>query len=84
MSSNLFKKVRIVHSPLEQRYLVEQKSIWSFRWVRVDVFEYVDVPSPSPFGCHDKIDAALEKAKKRAEILLARTVVWEQTNYFWY
>lgn len=82
--SNLFKSVRIVHSPLEQRYYVEQKNCWAFRWDRVESYEYVDVPSTSPHGCHDRNDKAFEKAKNKAEMLLARTVVWEQTNYFWH
>ncbi len=82
--SNLCKTVRIVHSPEDQRYFVEQKRIWSFHWRQVDVFDYTETPSTSPFGCHDTIDKALEKAKKLAQTLLARTVIWEQSNYFWH
>jgi hypothetical protein len=81
--SNLFKKVRIVHSPDEERYYVEQRRIWAWRWELVDVFGYVKVRSSSPHGCHDLVDDAFEKAKKKAEMLLARSVVWEQTNYTW-
>ncbi len=81
--SNLFKRVRIVHSPEEERYYVEQKRVWSFTWRQVDVFGYCKVRSTSPFGCHDLREDAYEKAKKTAEMLLARTVVWEQSNYFW-
>jgi len=33
-------------------------------------------------GCHDLMDDAFGRAKKKAEMLLARTVVWEQSNYF--
>jgi hypothetical protein len=83
--SNLFKKVRIVHSPLEFRYEVQQKNVIAFSWQTTDCFRYFeDKPSTSPFGAHDSIDEAFEKAKRRAETLLAKSVVWEQTNYFWY
>ena len=81
--SNLFKKVRIVHSPEEKRYYVEQKRVWSWGWQKIDVFGYVDVRSTSPHGCHDLAGDAFNKAKKNAEMLLARTVVWEQSNYTW-
>jgi hypothetical protein len=81
--SNLFKSVRIVHSPKEERYYVEQKKCWSFSWEKVDAFDYVKVRSSSPHGCHDLMDNAFERAKKKAEMLLAKSVVWEQTNYFW-
>jgi hypothetical protein len=81
--SNLFKKVRIVHSPEEERYYVEQKRVWSWRWQKIDVFGYVNVRSASPHGCHDLAGDAFDKAKKKAEMLLARTVVWEQSNYTW-
>lgn len=80
--SNLFKKVRIVHSPEEDRYYVEQCRVWSWRWKVVDVFGYVKVRSSNPLGCHDLSGDAFDKAKKKAEMLLARSVVWEQSNYF--
>ena len=73
--SNLFKQVRIVHSPVEKRYYVEQKLMWRFRWEKIDAFEYCEVKSTNPFGCHDLIDDAFNKAKKKAELLLAKTVV---------
>lgn len=79
--SNLFKKVRIVHSPEERIYYVEQCRVWSWRWQKVDGFYYVDVRSTSPLGCHDLAGDAFDKAKKKAEMLLARSVVWEQSNY---
>lgn len=81
--SNLMKKVRIVHSPEERRYYVEEKSVWGLRWKKTDTYHYVDVRSKHPFGCHDLVGDAFDRAKKRAETLLARTVVWEQSNYFW-
>ena len=81
--SNLFKQVRIVHSPEEKRYYVEQRRMWKLRWEKIDVFEYVDVRSAHPHGCHNLSGDAFSKAKKKAEMLLARTVVWQQTNYFW-
>lgn len=80
--SNLFKTVRIVHSPLEKRYYVEQKKVWRFTWDRTDIFAYVDKIESSPFGCHDLQNDAFQKAKNRADVLLSRTVVWEQSNYF--
>lgn len=82
--SNLFKKVRIVLSPVERRYYVEEKPVWGLRWHKVDTFEYVDVRSTSPHGCHDLRDDAFGRAKAKAELLLARSVVWEQTNYSWH
>ena len=81
--SNLFKQVRIVHSPEEKRYYLEQKRMWRLRWEKIDTFDYCDVVSTSPFGCRDLIDAAFSKAQKKAEMLLARVVVWERRNYFW-
>ena len=81
--SNLFKTVRIVHSPEERRYIVEQRRVWSWNWQRVDAFDYTDVRSTRPLDCHDLASDAFIKAKKKAEMLLARTVVWEQSNYFW-
>lgn len=80
--SNLVKKVRIVHSPEEHRYILEQCRVWSWRWEQVEAFGYVDVRSASPHGCHDLSGDAFNKAKKKAEMLLARSVVWEQSNYF--
>lgn len=80
--SNLFKKVRIVHSPEERRYILEQCRVWSWRWEQVEAFGYVDVRSSNPHGCHDLRGDAFNKAKKKAEMLLARSVVWEQSNYF--
>ena len=82
--SNLFKKVRIIHSPLESRYVVEQKSCFGFRWEMIENYDYVTVPNTSPYGVRDLPPAAFEKAKKKAEILLAKSVVWEQTNYNWH
>ncbi len=79
--SNLFKKVRVVHSPEEQRYYVEQCRIWSWKWERIESFYYVDIRSSSPRGCHDFASDAFDKARKKAEMLLARTIVWEQSNY---
>ena len=80
--SNLFKKVRIVHSPEEDRYYLEQCRVWSWRWQKVEAFGYVEVRSASPHGIHDLRGDAFQKAKAKAEMLLARTVVWEQSNYF--
>lgn len=81
--SNLFKTVRIVNSPEEKKYYVEQKRCWSFRWEKVDEYQYVEIRNSNPLGCHDFASDAFHKAKKKAEMLLARSVVWEQTNYFW-
>ena len=81
--SNLMKKVRIIHSPVEMCYYVEEKPVLGFRWKRVAPFKYVEKRDTSPLGCHDLASDAFAKAKAKAELLLARTVVWEQTNYFW-
>jgi hypothetical protein len=81
--NSLFKKVRIIHSPLEHKYVVEQKPPFSFRWQHVEYFDYVTVRNTSPHGPHDFPDEALERAKKKAETLLAKSVVWEKTNYDW-
>jgi hypothetical protein len=80
--SNLFKKVRIIHSPEERRYIIEQCRVWSWRWEQVDHFPYVDVRNSNPHSVHDLSGDAYDKAKKKAEMLLARSVVWEQSNYF--
>jgi hypothetical protein len=82
--SNLFKSVRIIHSPQERRYYLETKRLWQFRWECVDVFEYTDKRSGNLYEPHALIDEAYDRAKKKAELLLAKTVVWERSNYFWY
>lgn len=82
--NSLFKKVRIIHSPLEHMYVVEQKSPFSFKWRLVEYFDYVTVRNISPHGTHDFSDEAFERAKKKAETLLAKSVVWAKTNYDWY
>jgi hypothetical protein len=82
--SNLFKKVRIVHSPLQGRYYVQQKGVFGLRWIATDSYDYVAARDTSPHGCHDLIDDAFKKAQKRAETLLAQCVVWEKANYFWH
>lgn len=82
--SNLFKKVRVIHSPEETRYYVEECRVWSWRWKQVGVFNYVHIREHSPHGCHDLPGDAFAKAKKFAELLLARSVVWEQSNYFYH
>jgi hypothetical protein len=57
--------------------------VWSWQWEPVDHFCYVDVRNFNPHGCHDLSGDAYDKAKKKAEMmLLARSVVWEQSNYF--
>ena len=81
--NTMFKTVRIVHSPEENRYYVEQKRLWHFSWEKIDTYQYVDVRDTSPHGCHNLSGDAFDKAKKKAEMLLARTVVWEQSNYLW-
>jgi hypothetical protein len=78
------KRVRIVHSPLESKYTVEQKPLFGFRWKYVDHFDYVTTTNTSPHGPHDFAPVALLRAQKKAEILLAKSVVWEKTNYDWY
>ena len=80
---NLMKRVRIVHSPEERSYYVDSKSVFGLRWRKLYEFDYVDIRDSSPYGCHDLADDAYAKAKKKAEMLLARTVVWEQVNYLW-
>ena len=81
--SNLFKKVRIVHSPVEQVYSVQIKPIWRLRWSSVDGYPYKEIPDMRPFGINDNQEQAFEKAKAKSETLLAKTVVWERSNYFW-
>jgi hypothetical protein len=79
--SNLFKKVRIIHSPLQRRYYVEKKSLWSFRWTTTDSYEYVEARSTLAMGCHDLAEDAFQRAQKRAETILAQCVVWEKSNF---
>lgn len=82
--SNLFKKVRIIHSPLQRRYYVEKKSAFGFKWVTTDSYEYVETRSTQAMGCHDLAEDAFLRAQKRAETILAQCVVWEKANYFWH
>jgi hypothetical protein len=77
--SNLFRKVRIVHSPKQSVYFVQEKSVYGLRWKSVKSFPYADTsPQGYPF---DIQGMAFEKAVRYAETLLARSVVWERTNY---
>lgn len=81
--SNLMKSVRIVHSPEEKRYYVQSKSVFGLTWHKENTYEYADVRSTSPHGCHDLAGDAFARATKFSELLLAKTVVWEKTNYMW-
>ena len=74
--SSLLRTVRIIHSPEEMRYYVQYKNVWSFRWKVDEVVFYNRETFPS--------EMALKEARKRAEVLLCKTVVWEQTNYTWW
>jgi len=74
--SNLMKKVRVVHSPLEKRFFVEIKSIFGLRWRLVDIYSYSDKDQ------NNLANEAFKKAIMRCETLMARSVVWQQTNYF--
>lgn len=76
--SNMFKRVRIVHSPKEQHYTVEERGLFSWRWNRVWKYDYVETRHYSPYGTNDLASEAMAKAVGKAEILLARAVVWEK------
>ena len=78
-----FLTVRIVHSPREQCYTVEFKRPWVFRWAKDRVIGYADSPQMSPWGTKDNQAEAYAKAIKRAEALLAKTIVWQQANWDW-
>lgn len=79
--SNLFKSVRIIHSPLDKRYYLEQRKLWRLTWQRVDTFEYVDEIRCRPYPEYLQHEA-LQRAKDKAALLLSQVVVWEKTNYF--
>jgi len=79
--SSLMKKVRVVHSPLERSFFVETKSIFGLRWKFVYGFSYTETLNTSPYGPHDSADEAFKKAIMKCEKLMARSVVWQQTNY---
>lgn len=81
--SNLFKTVRIIHSPKEQKYIVQEKPIWSFIWKPQHEFYYSDIRRTSTHVVHDLAGDAYKKSQDYAEALLAKTVVWEKSNYFW-
>jgi len=78
--SNLFKAVRIVHSPEDKCYFVQQRKLWRLLWTTVNVLNYVERVNP-----HNTLDqqGAYELAKRQAESLLAHVVVWEKKNYFY-
>jgi hypothetical protein len=80
--SHLFKKVRIIHSPKERKYTVQEKSILAFRWTHVEDYHYVEVRHLS-HGPHDLACDAFARAKEKAQLLLARVVVWEDANFMW-
>jgi len=79
--SNRMKKARVVHSPLEHLFLAETKSIFGLRWKRIDCYSYTDTPNRLPYGPNDSAAEAFKKAIMRCETLMARSVVWQQTNY---
>jgi len=79
--SSLMKKVRVVHSPLEKRFFVQIKSIFGLRWRLADCYLYTETPNTSPYGPYDSADEAFKKAIMKCETLMARSVVWQQTNY---
>lgn len=78
--SNLFRAVRIVHSPEDQCYSIQQRRLWGFMWKTVNVLNYGERVNP-----HNTLNqqSAYELAKRQAESLLAQVVVWEKKNYFW-
>ena len=81
--SNMFKYARIVHSPKECKYTVEERGFFSWRWRSVAEYRYVEMHNSSPHGTHDFASDAMAKAKAKAETLLARSVVWEGSNFTW-
>lgn len=80
---SMFKHVRIVHSPRERRYTVEERGIFTWGWNRVTEYDYVELRNSSPHGTHDFAGDALAKAKAKAETLLAKSVVWQGSNFTW-
>ena len=81
--SNMFKHVRIVHSPKERRYTVEERGIFSWRWSRVEAYGYVEMHHTNLHSPVDLATDAMARAVEKAETLLARTVVWEGSNFTW-
>ena len=80
---SMFKYVRVVHSPKERRYTVEERGAFSFRWTRVAEYEYVDELNHRPHGPHDVWETAFDRAVTKAETLLAKSVVWQRSNFTW-
>jgi hypothetical protein len=74
---SIFEETRIIHSPLEDKYILEYKK-WYGLWWKRDSDYYYDRD-----GSGESKQEALEKAKERASTLMARFVVWSKSNIYW-
>lgn len=71
------KHARVVHSPLEHRFMVQYKT-WRFGWWQNEttVDYYPEGGKPSHHGPLYNQAEAMTKAAKRVDVLLERTVVY--------
>jgi hypothetical protein len=72
------KHARVVHSPLEHRFMVQYKTRWFCMWQNDTVFEYY--PEGGKSSIHGPLEnqaEAMTKASNRVDILLDRTVVYD-------
>lgn len=82
MTKYLFKKVRVIHNPHRQEFIVDYKT-W-FRWnYDRSFFYYEQGQYPSGNKLWNKDDAE-KLAKERAQELLGVHIVFEKSNIVYY
>lgn len=74
-------RVRIIHSPLENRYSLEVKTNWWSSWNKVeeDAYRPVGKAATSYYPVETQLQL-YERYRKRAEDLLSQTVVYESSR----
>ncbi len=73
-----FIKVRVIHSPLSEDYTVEHRSLFT-NWRRDCTIGYYPDGSYGQIpGPHKSRDEACRAAFARANVLIAKEVVWEK------
>lgn len=82
MNKPLFKKVRVIHNPHKQEFIVDYK-VW-FRWnYDRSFFYYEQGERPSGRNIFSK-DEAKKLATDRAEELLGVNIVFEKSNILYH
>jgi hypothetical protein len=73
------KYARVLHSPLEEMFVVQYKPWWFGTWSNDTVVRYYpEGETPSPHGALYNQPQAATTAFRRVDILLERAVVYDQ------